>query len=157
LNKEPKIYSFLKWFNIVAIIVVCTLLGNVRLVAQEERDPFISILDLKKQRLESYKNRIDLSKVILKGIIWNDKQSVAIINDELVMAGDEWQGYKLERIDRDGILLSDGENTYQLNITEEMPLLRKDNLTTEPERSLENEMTNRQEGLIPEEHIEEPR
>ena len=147
----------MRFSGVVAIIVGCALLGIVPLVAQEERDPFVSILDLKKQKLTAYKQKMDLSKVILKGIIWNAQQSVAIINDELVMAGDEWQGYKLERIDRGGILLSDGENTYQVSIKEEMPSISKDNLTTKPEAPLENEMTNQQEGLIPEEHIEEPR
>ena len=132
----------------------CTLLGNISLVAQEERDPFVSILDLRKEKIIASKNRIDLSKVILKGIIWNNKQPVAIINDELVMTGDDWQGYKLERIDRDGILLSDGENTYQLSITEEMPSISKDNLTIEPGVSSEHEMP-QQGGLIPQEQIGE--
>lgn len=66
----------------------------------QERDPFTSIIDLKEQLLGQQK-KINLSQVALKGIIWNPTRAIAIINDELVMAGDNWQGYKVERIDKD--------------------------------------------------------
>jgi hypothetical protein len=90
-----------------------------------------------------------LSKAVLKGIIWNDAQPVAIINDELAMIGDEWQGYKVEHIDKDSILLSDEINTYNLSITEEIPTLGRDNLTAKPEGTQENETENRQEVMPP--------
>lgn len=88
----------------------------------EERDPFISIIELQSQKLSAKK--IDVSKVVLKGIIWNDSKAIAIIDDELLMAGDEWKGLKVERIDKDSVTLSDEIKSYKLFIeeTSELPL-----------------------------------
>lgn len=88
----------------------------------EERDPFISIIELQSQKLSAKK--IDVSKVVLKGIIWNDSKAIAIIDDELLMAGDEWKGLKVERIDKDSVTLSDEIKSYKLFVeeTSELPL-----------------------------------
>lgn len=66
-----------------------------------------------------------MSEIILQGIIYSQKRSVAIINNELIMAGDDWQGFKLERIGKDNVTLNDGINSYNIHIAQEAPMLDK--------------------------------
>ncbi len=104
-------------------MIICCIIYSSHLYA-EERDPFISIIDLQIESQKFAAKKIDLSKVVLKGIIWNDSRAVAIIDDELVMAGDEWKGLKVERIDKDSVTLSDEIKSYKFFIeeTSELPL-----------------------------------
>jgi len=128
-------------FNIfnVSIMIICCIIYSSHLYA-EERDPFISIIDLQIESQKSTAKKIDLSKVVLKGIIWNDSKAVAIIDDELVMAGDEWKGLKVERIDKDSVTLSDEIKSYKLFI--EGASLEKEGSVTTAESPLP-------EGYVP--------
>ena len=85
--------------------------------AAELRDPFISIMDLEKKQIVEQKT-IDLSNVALKGIIWNDALAVAVINEELIMAGDTWRDFKVEKIEKDSVLLSIEGKEYTLSLGE---------------------------------------
>jgi hypothetical protein len=87
----------------------------------EDRDPFISSLDLEKQKAKmQITKRIDLSQLILKGIIWNEKLSVAIINDDLFMVGDDCKGLKIKSIDRGSVTLSDGIDSFNLALADDV-------------------------------------
>lgn len=83
----------------------------------QDRDPFVSTIELKRQKSAAHK-KINLSEIILQGIIYNQKRSVAIINNELVMAGDDWQGFKVVRIGKDSVTLNDGINSYDIPTAE---------------------------------------
>lgn len=117
-----------KWLKIdITIMMVINITGitcALNLMAAE-RDPFVSIIDLQAQRATVKK--IDLSQIVLKGIIWNKSQAIAIINDELVMVGDDWQGFKVERIDKDSVTLKESigldeqAKYYKLFIEEAIP------------------------------------
>jgi hypothetical protein len=84
----------------------------------EDRDPFVSIIDLKKKQFGERKARIELSQVKLKGIIWNEFKPIAVINDDLVMIGEDWQGYEVTGIDKSTVTLNDGVKSYKLFIEE---------------------------------------
>lgn len=81
----------------------------------EMRDPFISIIDTEKQKVVEQK-AIDLSNVSLNGIIWNKARAVAIINEELVMAGDTWRDFSVEKIEKQSVTLRSGAKTYTLSL-----------------------------------------
>ena len=100
----------------IAIFIAGFFINTFELRA-EEKDPFASIVDLQEEA--AVRQKLDLSNVVLKGIIYSSSKSVAIINEELVMAGDTWAGYKVERIDKDSVTLSDGEKSYQLFLPED--------------------------------------
>lgn len=102
----------LKWFILSIAIFIAGFFINTFELRAEGKDPFVSIVDLQEEA--TVRQKLDLSNVVLKGIIYSSSKSVAIINEELVMAGDNWAGYKVERIDKDNVTLSDGEKSYQL-------------------------------------------
>lgn len=108
------------WFQIIFLFLTMSAFYIANLMAQE-RDPFISMLDLEKQKQKvQIAKKIDVSEFVLKGILWNERQAVAIINDELVMADDAWKGLKITRIDRDSVIVSDGADSYKLSIAEDI-------------------------------------
>ncbi|MEW6075084.1 MAG: hypothetical protein AB1530_02150 [Candidatus Omnitrophota bacterium] len=80
---------------------------------ENTRDPFVSIIDLAKEEAQRT-TKIDLPGVALRGIIYSDAKAVAIVNDELVMAGDNWSGYKVEDIRPDRVIFNDGMRSYEL-------------------------------------------
>lgn len=107
----------LKLFIFYIAIFMAGFFINTFELRAEEKDPFASIVDLQEEA--AVRQKLDLSNVVLKGIIYSSSKSVAIINEELVMAGDNWAGYKVERIDKDSVTLSDGEKSYQLSLPED--------------------------------------
>ena len=107
----------LRWFILSIAIFMAGFFINTFELRAEEKDPFASIVDLQEEA--AVRQKLDLSNVVLKGIIYSSSKSVAIINEELVMAGDNWAGYKVERIDKDNVTLSDGEKSYQLSLPED--------------------------------------
>lgn len=136
------------------LIMVVSGVGYIFELKAEERDPFTSIIDLREQEL-SLQKKINLSQVDLKGVIWNPERAIAIINDELVMAGDNWQGFKVERIDKDSMILSDNSGSYKLSV-EEAPSLNKTDLdktglgAITPELPIpESSVSAPPEGIIP--------
>ncbi len=105
----------LKWLKIAAMVIMINNMILTPFLKAEDKDPFISIIDLQKEKFAAQKS---LKEMTLKGIIWNESKAVAIINDELLMAGDDWEGFKVERIDKDGVTLSDKEGSYKLYVEE---------------------------------------
>lgn len=144
-------FKWLKiYITIMMVISITSIACTLNLMAAE-RDPFVSIIDLQAQRATLKK--IDLSQIVLKGIIWNKSQAIAIINDELVMAGDDWQGFKVERIDKDSVTLKDSVSLdeqaryYKLFIEEALPS-DKERLTI-PMGLPATEGFGQQEGIMP--------
>lgn len=112
--------------NVVTILISLLLIYFSDLTAQEtgiERDPFVSILDIEKQRilgreLSLQRKKKELANISLKGIIWSNLRSVAIINDKPVMPGDEIDGYKITQIDKESVTLNYNRATYTVFIDE---------------------------------------
>lgn len=109
-----------RWVKIyITLMVIQQIVPALNLMAAE-RDPFVSILDLE-ERQKATAKKTDLSKIVLRGIIWNEYKPIAIVNDELVMIGDYWQGLKVESIEKDGITLKDQAESFKLFIEEPLP------------------------------------
>ena len=112
----------IKYPTIFLTIIILVNIFYASYLKAEERDPFVSLIELEKEKLLAQGNKIDLSKIFLKGIIWNESKAVAIINDQLVMVGDDWQGFKIERIDKDSVTLSGQGEFYKVFVKEAVPL-----------------------------------
>jgi hypothetical protein len=132
----------LKRFILGIVIFIIGFFINTLELRAEEKDPFVSIIDLEEGA--GVIQRLDLSTVVLKGIIYSSIRSVAIINEELVMAGDNWAGYKVERIDKDSITLNDGEKSYQLFLPEDEDVSAKEKrkIPTTTQEPLPQDMMN---------------
>ena len=52
----------------------------------------------------------------LNGILWNDQQPMAIINDQTVRVGESIEGYTVVEIGKDFVSVTDGTQTIQLRI-----------------------------------------
>jgi len=57
-----------------------------------------------------------LSDMVLTGILWDDSAPLAMINDNLVGAGDKIGGYTAVEIKKDKVVLTDGEQNYTLTL-----------------------------------------
>ena len=132
----------LKLFIFYIAIFMAGFFINTFELRAEEKDPFASIVDLQEE--VAVRQKLDLSNVVLKGIIYSSSRSVAIINEELVMAGDTWLGYKVERIDKDNVTLSDGEKSYQLSLPEDedVSAKKKKKIAATTQQPLPQEMMN---------------
>jgi len=75
--------------------------------AAELRDPFISILQKEdlSQANKSPETEIPPPKLDIQGIIWGDGPNRAIVNNKVVTEGDNIEGAKVIKIDKDGIII----------------------------------------------------
>ncbi len=104
-------YFFLPLF-FICLIIITTNAGLSR--AEEQRDPFVSLGDIRQEVKESF----DISKlpysVELNGIIWKNNESVAIINSKIVQNGDIWKDFRVVEIKKDRVILEYGEVTCEI-------------------------------------------
>lgn len=101
---------------LVVMAIATAAYGSYAATAHAElRDPFISIMDLEKKQIVEQK-AMDLSNAALKGIIWNNALAVAVINEELVMAGDTWRDFKVEKVEKESVVLSIEGKEYTLSL-----------------------------------------
>ena len=138
--------------GIIVIMAVCAM--PVGKAIAELRDPFISIIELEKQKLVEQKV-IDLSNVILKGILWNEAKRVAIINDELVMPGDTWRDFRIEKIEKDSIIISSEGKEYTLSLGEGAPPDKKEEPVKETNQLSLPDNDPRTGGMIGNEGVQE--
>lgn len=68
-----------------------------------ERNPFIPVKDA-------------AESLILEGIIWNEQVPKAIISGEIVAVGDFVEGSKIIAIEKDKVILGEGEKQFELNL-----------------------------------------
>lgn len=116
--------------SIYILIILISLISYPVCLKAQERDPFVSIIDLRQQIMGGEK--IELANVELKGIIGSSERAIAILNDELVSKGDIWRGFKVEEIDKDSVILSDGWKSYKISLKkEEDSVLKKTEEKTE--------------------------
>lgn len=57
-----------------------------------------------------------VSGLVLSGILWDAQRPVAIINGAMVQVGEELDGYRIVSIGRDAATMSDGAQTFQLQL-----------------------------------------
>jgi hypothetical protein len=58
-----------------------------------------------------------MSGLTLSGILWDPSAPIAVINGHMVQVGQEVDGYQVTAISNDRVSLTDGTQTFQLNIS----------------------------------------
>ena len=84
------------------------------------RDPFTSIIDLDKVKyqpsVEARAVKMPSFPMELRGVMIREENSVAIINEDIVVEGQIWREFKVERIDSKGVTLNFMEEILQLKL-----------------------------------------
>lgn len=96
--------------------VLCLLytLGPVVIIAAvDERDPFVSPVDIQMSKEK------DIEAVTLQGIVWNEKTPLAIINGEVIGAGESVAGFLVKTIEENAVHLEFEGRTFSLQTKEE--------------------------------------
>ncbi|MCK4326373.1 hypothetical protein KAW55_06420 [bacterium] len=78
------------------------------------RDPFV----LSGGTAQAGKRGVSLGGFSLNGVSWKGKVGVAIVNDFIVKEGDVFEGYKVIKILKKGIVLEKGGKRYTLGLEE---------------------------------------
>lgn len=78
----------------------------------EQRDPFLSLAD--KIKLGDTSGNILPFPVVLSGIIWTKDVPLAMVNNEIVQQGEDWQGFKVEKIEKDKLILKRGGTLFEI-------------------------------------------
>jgi hypothetical protein len=89
---------------------------NNNLSAQEKkpRDPFLSLGDKIKLSQETKDTSVLPYPIVVNGIIWTEHLPVAIINNEIIQEGEVWRDFKVEKIEKDKIILSRGKSQFEI-------------------------------------------
>jgi len=82
---------------------------EVRPALKTAKSPFIPAIKIGQVKAKALK----LSGITCRSL---QQDSTAIINDTVVRKGDEIQGYKVQSISQNEVVLSDGEEEYKLNM-----------------------------------------
>lgn len=62
----------------------------------------------------------------LTGIVWDEKMPIAMVNDRVLRNGDEIDGYKVVQIKPSSVVLSSGQETFELPLfTSSVPSIQK--------------------------------
>lgn len=56
------------------------------------------------------------SGLVLSGILWDAQAPVAILNGQMLRVGEELEGFRITRIAADAVTVTDGAETFQLQI-----------------------------------------
>lgn len=86
--------------------------------SHDKRDPFVPLVDNKGRPISVVEGGIQfkISDMYLEGIIWDNEKPMAIINSEVVWAGNKVKGVTVEKIERDKVILSYQNETFELKI-----------------------------------------
>jgi len=82
-----------------------------------DRNPFSPLIS--KSGVLLISREIDLGGLNLRGVIYSEKDPVAIINDEVVERGDSISGYLVLEIERKKVILKKGDQEFILKLEEE--------------------------------------
>ncbi|MCK4917488.1 MAG: hypothetical protein KAJ79_03830 [Candidatus Omnitrophica bacterium] len=83
----------------------------------QDRDPFTPLIN--KYGLILIYQEVDVKGLSLKGIIYENGQSLAIINDEVLRIGDKIGLYKIIKIGEKEVVLKKGKEVSTLKLEEE--------------------------------------
>lgn len=83
---------------------------------QEQRDPFLSLGDKIKlsQKPEQEDTPVLPYPIVVNGIIWTEKSPVAIINNDIVQEGSDWRDFKVDKIEKDKVILKRRESEFEI-------------------------------------------
>lgn len=86
--------------------------------SHNRRDPFVPLLDRKGRPITVVEGGVQfkVSDLYLEGIIWDDIKPMAIINDEVVSAGDKIRGVEIVDIQKDKVILSYQDEIFELKM-----------------------------------------
>lgn len=86
--------------------------------SHDKRDPFVPLVDRYGRPVSVVEGGIQfkISDMYLEGIIWDNEKPMAIINSEVVWAGNKVKGVTVEKIERDKVILSYQNETFELKI-----------------------------------------
>lgn len=116
----PKI-KFLLLFFILSLIII-RISHNLFAQGEKLRDPFLSLGD-KIRLAQEVKDVYALPyPIVINGIIWTEHLPVAIINNDIVQQGEAWGDFKVEKIEKDRVILSRGSIQFEIPL-----LLEKEN------------------------------
>lgn len=103
---------------------VLSFIINNNLFAQEEklRDPFLSLGDKIRLAQEAKDISVLPYPIVINGIIWTKNLPIAIINNDIVQQGEVWRDFKVEKIEKDKVILSRGSIQFEIPL-----LLEKEN------------------------------
>ena len=112
---SPKKYK-IKFFLLSCILSFIIITINNSLFAQEQklRDPFLSLGD--KIRLAQGAKDISVLPypIVINGIIWTENLPIAVINNDIVQQGEVWRDFKVEKIQKDKVVLSKGSIQFEI-------------------------------------------
>jgi len=103
---------------ILLIFVSYIIIINVNANANNKRDPFVSLKD--KAEAEKEKEKVKLPYPIkLEGVMCGETTSLAILNGEIVKEGEQWREFKIEKIEKDRVILKWGDKKIVLTSKKE--------------------------------------
>lgn len=81
---------------------------------EDERDPFVSLID--KNGLIRIPSEIDITNLVLKGIIYSEKEQAVILNNKILKERDCIGDYTILKIGEKGIILKKGKERFTLKL-----------------------------------------
>ncbi|MBL7170765.1 MAG: general secretion pathway protein GspB [Candidatus Omnitrophica bacterium] len=86
--------------------------------SHNKRDPFVPLVDKKGRPVSVVEGGLQFkaSDLYLEGIIWDPIKPMAIINDEVVSSGDKIRGVTIIKIEKDKVVLSYQDKTFDLRM-----------------------------------------
>jgi hypothetical protein len=86
--------------------------------SHDMRDPFVPLMDKKGRPVSVVEGGLQFkaSDLFLEGIMWDDRKPMAIINDEIVSAGDKIKGMTVIKIEKNKVILSYQNEEFELRI-----------------------------------------
>ena len=86
--------------------------------SHNKRDPFVPLVDKKGRPVSVVEGGLQFkaSDLYLEGIIWDPIKPMAIINDEIVSSGDKIRGVTIIKIEKDKVVLSYQNKTFDLGM-----------------------------------------
>ncbi len=115
MKKHSKIRILLLFLTLSLIIT-----SNI-LFAQQggPRDPFFSL----GEKIKLSQKTEDFSSlpypIVVNGIIWTEKLPVAILNEDIVQEGQVWRDFKVDKIEKDKVILRRGESKFEIPMLSE--------------------------------------
>ena len=86
---------------------------------QKERDPLMPLVDRSGNILIAREEETGLGGLTISGIIYSETAPLAVINDEVVTAGDKVGGYVIVEITPQSVSLQKGNEGFTLKLEEE--------------------------------------
>ena len=92
---------------------------NIKYESHGKRDPFVPLVGIESPAVSSLEDITSIGEVKLEGIASNPGgKSVAILNGEIVKAGDRFGEIKIEKITKKNVTIAMGGKNYTIDLVE---------------------------------------